>query len=152
MRVGRIIFPAEAGARSPTGSGNGVAASHADTRDSETAAGPEEAVVYEGLVAGKSTILGTNKIKYRVLILREVDEQTAVNGRQRDLERAAVASNGAWYEVSREQFDLIRRGQRVKAVSTNEQLDMRPPFAWHKPWILYRNRKDGSILIFWMMS
>ncbi len=83
--------------------------------------------MYEGLVAGKSTILGTNKIKYRVLILREVNEQTAVNGRQRDLERLAVASNGAWYEVSREQFDLIRRGQRVKAVSTNEQLDMRPP-------------------------
>ncbi|MEK4116111.1 MULTISPECIES: hypothetical protein [unclassified Paenibacillus] len=111
----------------PQGPATGVAASHADTRDSETAAGPEEAVVYEGLVAGKSTILGTNKIKYRVLILREVNEQTAVNGRQRDLERLAVASNGAWYEVSREQFDLIRRGQRVKAVSTNEQLDMRPP-------------------------
>lgn len=111
----------------PQGPATGATASHADTRDSETAAGPEEAVVYEGLVAGKNTILGTNKIKYRVLILREVDEQTAVNGRQRDLERLAVASNGAWYEVSREQFDLIRRGQRVKAASTNEQLDMRPP-------------------------
>lgn len=28
--------------------------------------------------------------------------------------------------MSRKEFDLVRRGQRVKVVSTNEQLDMRP--------------------------
>lgn len=105
----------------------GTMTNNTDTGDLKTAAGPKEAVVYEGLVAGKSTILGKDKIIYRVLILREIDEQTAVNGRQRDLERLAVASNGAWYGVSRKQFDLIRRGQRVKVVSANEQLDMRPP-------------------------
>ncbi len=111
----------------PQGPATGTMTNNTDTGDLKTAAGPEETIVYEGLIAGKSTILGKDKIIYRVLILREVDEQTAVNGRERELERLAVASNGAWYEVSREQFDLIRRGQRVKAVSANEQLDMRPP-------------------------
>ncbi|ANY74098.1 hypothetical protein BBD41_16745 [Paenibacillus ihbetae] len=124
---GESSSPPKTAYEAPRDPAKGFAASHADTRDAETAAGPEEAVVYEGLVAGKNTILGTNKIKYRILILRKVDEQTAVNGMQRDLEQLAIASNGAWYEVSREQFDLIRRGQRVKVVSTNEQLDMRPP-------------------------
>lgn len=124
---GESSSPPKTAYEAPRDPAKGFAASRADTRDSETAAGPEEAVVYEGLVAGKNTILGTNKIKYRILILREVDEQTAVNGKQRDLEQLAIASNGAWYEVSRKEFDLVRRGQRVKVVSTNEQLDMRPP-------------------------
>lgn len=55
--------PPKTAYEAPRDPAKGFAASHADTRDAETAAGPEEAVVYEGLVAGKNTILGTNKIK-----------------------------------------------------------------------------------------